>query len=59
MRLRKGPDPIPPARPVNAPVAKWRVSACFKIQNPASFALTGLLKSKKILDFRDHAASRN
>jgi len=34
----------------NTPTAKWRVSACFKIQNPASFALAGLLKSGKLPD---------
>ena len=38
------PLPISP-RPVNAPAAKWRVSRCFKRKGPASFALTGLLKS--------------
>ena len=44
MRLHKDPAHFP-ARPVNAPAAKWRVSRCFKRKSPASFALTGLLTS--------------
>jgi hypothetical protein len=41
----------------HSPVAKWRVSRCFKRKMPASFALTAHLRNLR--DWVDQATSRN